>query len=269
MSDSPSAADDRKVRSWTGRGGLPVLAMTLHRFRWAVAVLVGTVSVGQLARAKQKAEDVLKTKTVIAEKYELPGADGKTSAMLYRDEAGQARLEFLDDKGRLRLAVGMNPDRTPGITMLDEKTNQRLRIGMDIKEKVTYLYLFDAQGQVAIALSMHEERGPWVSIGRSEKGQVSIGLSKQGEPRAYLFAKSKEPRIGLELNDGAPAIMLYDKQVRTAWKLKPDGSPVFSILDEEARERLSIGASDDHPYIRFVDLDKKTMKNIRDIVGGK
>ena len=153
--------------------------------------------------------------------------------------------------------------------MFDEKTNQKLSIGMNLKEKVTYLYLFDAQKRVAAALSMYENRGPWVTIGRPEQGHVAIGLSEKGEPLAYLFGKNNEARIGLALNDGSPAIMLYEKGVRTVWKLKPDGSPVFSILDEQSRERLSIGASDDHPYFRFVDPDKRTIKEIREMVGKK
>jgi hypothetical protein len=268
-SNGPSTHVDREMKSRTGREVFRFLAHTLHRFRWAVALIVGMLSAGQFASATQKVEGVLKTKTVIAEKYELRGADGKTSAVLSREGTGQARLEFLDEKGGLRLAVGMWPGGTPGITMFDDKTNQRLSIGMNLKEKATYLYLFDAQKNVAMSLTMHEEGGPWVTIGGPEKGQVLIGLSEQGEPRVYLFAKKKEPRIGLELNDGAPAIMLYEKGVRTVWKLKPDGSPVFSILDDQSRERLSIGASDDHPYIRFVDPDKKTFKDIRQVIGGK
>jgi len=258
-----SANLDSKANSWTGHGGLRRFAQTAHRLRWVVVLIVGFLSVGHFAAATQKEQDILRTKTVIAEKYELPGANGKTSAMLYRSDEGLARLVFFDEKGGLRLFVGMNPDGTPGITMFDEKTKQKLRIGMQAKENITYLYLFDDEGNVTISLSMRKALGPRLLVGRADKGRVSIGLSKTGEPQVNLWAKNDEPRIGLELNDGMPAIRLFDgaKSVRTTWKLSADGSPVFSILDEQSRERLAIGAEkDQHPYIRFIDPDNKTIK---------
>ena len=100
-SNQSSTYDHTEAKSRTLREILRVLVLTVHRFRWALAVIVGMVSAGQMVRATQKADGVLKTKTVIAEKYELPRADGKTSAVLSRDHAGLATLDFLDDKGRL------------------------------------------------------------------------------------------------------------------------------------------------------------------------
>jgi len=268
MDDSNGAnADlDAAADSWTGRGALRAFVQVVHRFRWAVVVLVGFHSAAHLASAVQKDQDVLKTRTVVAEKYEVPGPNGKPAAMLYRSDAGQARLVFLDEKGGLRLFVGMNPDGAPGITMFDQTNKQKLNMVIDLKNNLPQIDLFDDQGNAPISLSITKELGPTFLIGAADKGRIAIGLSEEGEPRVVLCAKDTKPRISLELIHGAPVIRLFDRNnvVRARWRVLPDGSPVFSILDSRSRERLSMGTDNtEQPFIRLSDPDKNTSKAIR------
>jgi hypothetical protein len=132
-SKEPRGGYDATVRRWLTEGAVPVIRRVLCAFRWPAIVLLCAFSIGHFAGAGQKEQEVIRTKKVVAEKYEIPGADGKPLAMFYRSDGGQARLVFFNKDGGLRLSVGMNPDGAPGIALLDERSKPR--ISMTISNK--------------------------------------------------------------------------------------------------------------------------------------
>jgi hypothetical protein len=228
-------------------------------------LVLGLVIAGHLG-AGQKLANNLEAKSVVAEKYEVLGRNGTPAAMLYRTDAGQARLVFFGEKGELRLSIGINPDGSPGIVFLGADGKARLYMGFSPREGTPQLSLFDDQGNQTISLDATKQNGPAISMGRMDKGRITLGLSKEGEPSILLWSKNNEPRLGLDLVDGAPVIEFIDgnKGVRARWRLLADGSPDFTVLDSQSRERLSIGTDKtEHPFIRMTDPDKNAVKNIR------
>ena len=63
----------------------------LSRWRWPLFVLFLTLffSMGHLAGAVQKEQEILRAKSVIAERYELQGPDGKKYATLGKEPGGE------------------------------------------------------------------------------------------------------------------------------------------------------------------------------------
>lgn len=234
--------------------------------RWVAAVAFGFYLAGHYAGADQKAGDELEAKTVVADKFEVPGPKGTPAAMLYRSEDGQPRLVFLGEKGELRLSVGLNPDGSAGIYLLGADHKARFYMGFAPKKTTPQLSLYDDQGNEMISLEVANGAGPTIWVGTKDKGRISMGLSKEGEPAVVLWSANNEPRLGIDFVDGAPTMRFMDSAnvVRARWKLRPDGSPDFSLLDAKSRERLSIGTDPaGHPFIHWIDPDTKAAKTIR------
>jgi hypothetical protein len=239
--------------------------LVLDRLRWPGAVFLGFLFAGHLAGARQKEQGDLKARTVRAEKYEIPGPNGTPAAMLYQTGAGQARLVFLGEHGEPRLSVGSGPRGSPAIIMFDRNSKQKLNIGFDPKDEMPQLGLFDEQGNETISLRVMKDVGPQIAIGRAGLGRVTLGLSKDGEPHVLLWSKNDLPRFGLDLVNGAPTVTFLDESmvVRASWHLTADGSPVFSLRDARARERLWIGTDKtERPFIRMIDPDNNTVKDL-------
>jgi hypothetical protein len=250
----------------TLRHATRTLRRAVHAHRWAVAVLMACLSVGHLASAVQREEDVLRARTVVAEKYELRGRNGKPSAMLYQNAPGQARLVFLDDAGGLRLSVGMDPGGEPGITLFNQQNKPQLSMSIDSKKKSPQLHLFDDRGNSTISIGVDQETGAAIWIGKAERGRISMGVNLHGEPSVLLWGKDNTPRLSLAVIDDCPVITLLDdtKVVRTRWKVLRNGTPMFSLLDERGRDRLVMGVdTEDRPFIRVTDPKTKDSKLIQ------
>jgi hypothetical protein len=75
------------------------------RWRWPLLALFLALffSLGRFAGAVQNEQEILRAKSIIAEAYELQGADGKKYASLAKEATGEVRLKFFDQAGRSRL----------------------------------------------------------------------------------------------------------------------------------------------------------------------
>lgn len=260
LSNSGTWASGRSAEDWRS---VRTLARLLFRLRWAAVVLFGTLTLGHIVGGAQKDQDTLKANTVVADKYEIQGPNGKTAAMFYRSDSGDARLVFLDDKEHLRLAIGLLSGGRPGITMFDQNNKQKLSLAILPDGDAPGLVLFDDQGNPSINLSVIKDSGPQLAMGSADKGRITMGLSKDGEPSVLLCSKGDKPRMNLQLVDGAPSIRFYDANqvIRTSWGLKADGSPSFSLSDDQSRVRLMISTGvAGQPFIRIDDPDNKTSK---------
>jgi hypothetical protein len=162
--------------------------------------------------------------------------------------------------------VGISPDGSPGIYLIGVDSKAQLFMGFAPKQGAPQLSLYDDHGNETISLDIPKNSGPTVWIGSKDKGRISMGLSKEGEPSVLMWSANNEPRLGIDFIDGAPTMRFMDKAnvVRARWKLQRDGSPDFSLLDAKARERLLIGTDPTgHPYIQTNDPDAKVVKTIR------
>ena len=181
-------------------------------------------------------------------------------------EPGARALAFLDEKGQLRLGVGLFRDGAPQITMFDHENKERVVMVVDAKDNLPHLHLLGDDGKALVRLTVKKDGGPTFSIDQKDKGGIVASLSKNGEPSLYLYAKPDKVRMSLEVIDGAPYIRLFgaNNVVKSRWTVSPDGSPTFSLLDGRSRERLSIGIDkNEEPFIRLNNPDKNASKTIR------
>lgn len=249
-------------------GTLSGLKSFLTRCRWLLltAALGILFSAGHFAGAVQKEEELLRVKAITAERYELLGPDGRKSALLCLDPDGQARLSFFDQKGDLRLGIGLDRSGSPSINLFGDDHSLKVGLGLGPDDGMPALQFFDDQRNGVMSLDMTKEFGPGISVGNPGQGHISIGFSLQGEPTIGFWRTKNDLRIQLSILEDIPVISLLDKNhvLRTTWKILPGGSPAFSLSDDRSRERLVITLDkDSKPVIRLIDPDRNEAREIR------
>ena len=256
----------RSANNW---GSRPLRATTrvLARFRWLLCALGLAIffSMGHVAGARQKEQELLKTKAVVAERYELRRPDGTLAASLAAGEGKKVSLSFVDQKGNVRLNVGLVDNGSPGITLMGANGLPKLALGVDPTLDNPAIVLWDDDGEAAITLGIVKGHGPTLAIGSRGRSSVSAGVSTQGAASVKLLDGSGMPRVALTNLDDGPEIVFTDANdhVRARLKVNPDGSPKFALYDRNNKERL-IAQTDKEgrPSIRFVDPANNTLKEL-------
>lgn len=125
-----------------------------------------------------------------------------------------------DEAGRMRGALGMRPDGTPG------------------------LGLFDVNGQVRLSFDLASVGTPGVNL--YDKGgvlQAALAIRPDGSPGFGLFDGQGKLRLSLDLGpNSAPGVNIFDQssKVRGALAIRPDGLPSLGLFDEQGQVRLSL-----------------------------
>jgi hypothetical protein len=220
---------------------------------------------GRFVGAVQKDEEIVRLKSIVADRYEVRGINGKQAALFYLNPDGKPTLALFDENEKVRLDLRLARSGSPGITLFGDDVRSRIAIRLSDLDGAPSLSLFDASGNEAVNLGILKDFGPQINVGTPGKGRISIGLSRTGEPRVELWSTVSEPRIVLNVVNDRPVISLLEKDhvARTIWKLLPDGSPAFFLLDGLSRERAIIATDKDgKPSIKFIGPDKKESRTI-------
>jgi len=125
-----------------------------------------------------------------------------------------------DKSGKMKAALGIRADGTPG------------------------LGLFDQGGKVRLSLDISPDGTPGVNIYDKESAlRAALAIRPDGTPGLGLFNEKKEVRLSLDVNpDGTPGVHAYDKSnvLRAALAVRPDGTPGLGLFDAEGRICFSL-----------------------------
>ena len=240
-----------KKSRWGSRW--PLVAMTL----------VIVFSMGRLAGALQKEQEILRAKAISAEKFEIRGADKKLRASLLKGPDGAALLSFFDEGGNPRLIMGLDAKGAPIVSFFGDKQAPSISIGFDSENGEPGIHLFDGQQEPALSLGITKGIGPDMTIGRKGQGQILMSAAGGFSSAIQISDSKNNPRLLLNVSDAEPAILLLgdNRAIRASWQVHADGSVSFSLRDTQSRQRLVIMTDKDgKPSIRFLDPDRKEAK---------
>jgi hypothetical protein len=238
------------------------------RMRWLLFTFLIAIffSLGHFAGAYQREQDILRTKAISAETFEVRSPDDKLKASLHQGAGGETYLSFFDQKGGARLTMGLGPKGTPAISFFDDKLALRMGLSLDVNDNTPQIVLFDDHVQPVLHLGITKGLGPEISVGGTLKARVSIAAREGGSPSIQVIDGKNSPRISLDLSDqDKPAISILgdDRVVRASWRIHSDDSVIFSMSDPKARQRLVIMTDKDgKPSIRFIDPDKNEARGL-------
>jgi hypothetical protein len=123
-----------------------------------------------------------------------------------------------DEAGKMRAALAIRPDGTPGLGFFDE--SGRVRLSMDLGAAGPAVNLMNGIGQPLAALAVRPD----------------------GLPGLAIFDPSGHARLSLDVGEGGiPSLHLYGKQgeLRAALAIRPDGSPGLGLFDAEGQLKSS------------------------------
>lgn len=148
-------------------------------------------------------------------------AGAKAVSDLQTVEAGHFVLR--DTDGRIRAALAIRPDGTPGLGFFDAKGTPRMS--------------FDLAADGAPGVNLYDTNGIL-------KGALAI--RPDGTPGLGLFGT--EGKVGLSLDitpKGTPGVNLFDPagQVRGALAIRPNGTPGLGLFDERGNVLASFEAA--------------------------
>lgn len=145
-------------------------------------------------------------------------AGAKAASELSTVEAGHFVIR--DGEGRMRAALGIRPDGTPGFGLFDEKGTPRLSFDLALGG-APGVNLYDSQGTLKGALAIRPDGTPGLGLfGSQNKVGISLEMTPQGAPGVNIF-------------DGAG-------QVRGALAIRPDGTPGLGIFDAQGNVQVSV-----------------------------
>ena len=206
---------------------------------------------GQMANGVQKAENVVRADTVVANKFELAGPKGLPAASLQKGINGEAMLNFYDDKGTVRVTVGFVPDAKPALILSDAEGRARISLALDEKNGYPILVLSDGSffGGTSIRMSV-VNGGPHVGLIKAKVGEASMSVI--AVPVMRLSDSSGKTSISLRATEGGPRISMNAKsRIIEAELQAADGSSKLSLADDQGWEKLRVAVDKDgEPDVR-------------------
>jgi len=236
-------------------------------YRWPLFLfsLLVFFSMGHLAGAFQKEQEILRAKEIASERFELLGPGGKTAALLRLNPRGQGELTIFDEKADPRVEIGFDAQGSPGVRLLGTDHRVRASLLIDGQTGAPRLDFIDDKGNSALKLEISPRFGPIVVVGSKLQNRINIGISKGGSPRITMWDQ-RFPRISMSIIQGQPSINLTDTDnvARSTWKVGEDGSPSFSLRDRDDKDRVVMSIdNDEDAALRFLDAAGKTVKELR------
>lgn len=159
---------------------------------------------------------------VRAKKFELVDSEGRVRALFEMTQEDEPRVVFADREGKVQAILGVEPvpryrDGIPALRLFDRKGKKRLDIDLNI------------EGDPEI--SLHNQNGAHIA---SLSGMPTV----DGGTQWLLSDPNGQVRVNLSVNHAGTNLLFMDENNKTRAKfgLKPGGSPVLVVLDEEGIE---------------------------------
>lgn len=124
-------------------------------------------------------------------------------------EAGEFVLR--DSHDRMRAALAIRPDGTPGLGLFDERGKARLSLELDVVG--------------APRVNLHDDTG---------RLRAALAMRPNGTPGLGLFDANSRIRASLDVgNDGTSGANIYggDGVLRAAMAIRSDGTPGMGLFD--------------------------------------
>ncbi len=145
-------------------------------------------------------------------------------------EAREFRL--VDDAGRLRASLSLDPEGRPGLTLWDDASKSRVELGCS--SNGSHLSLVDDAGTYRASLNLASDGRPglqtWDEAG---KLRSALGHRADDSPGITLLDDTSQSRVELGLPPRGPHLSLVDDAGKLrAWiAFDPDGRPGIAFLD--------------------------------------
>jgi hypothetical protein len=172
-----------------------------------------------------------------ARRIEVVDAAGRERIGLDVNPEGNARMQFLDVRGRTRMFLTTDG---PGIALFDEAGDILLAISLGFRGSSPTIMLRDAaaRGSSSIALSAGSG-GPSLTFrDLSGRSRFFLFTSNDGKSLLELSDSAERPRVGISLDsDGMPLVSLRDASglPRLALRLSQEWGPGLFMMNENGR----------------------------------
>ena len=199
-------------------------------------VLLGLAGLGLTAWVNPQGD------TVTAKQFMVLDADGIPRGMfgVLADQTSIGMM-YTDPSGNQRIEMGVDPDGTPRLALMDEAGTVRSEIGMREDGSPT-IVLTDASETRRIAMSATNEGA----------GQVTFF----GGPAADTLPPPQRAMVGT-FDSGEPAIMFYDsaESVRASLNMSAEGAAQWRFFGADGTsERALLGVfANGQPIVRLSD----------------
>lgn len=165
------------------------------------------------------------------------------------DERGMASLTFYDDFGQVRSILGLQPDGTPVIRLLDSNGQARL--------------FATVQGEDAVAV-LGGDTGPQVMVGTIQgstllrmgdrtQSRLQLQVTPTGLPHVALSDQAGNEALSLAVaSNAAPEVVLSTQGRSKAIMTVAEGATLLNLYDSD-QPRLVIGvAANGRPSVSFL-----------------
>lgn len=135
---------------------------------------------------------------VRAQRFVLTDSEGNTRAQLQCVDGGAVALTFHNDKGKMAMLLGLDPDQDP-----------------------TFAFIKDGKKKASFELDKQTSQ-PSLSLHGSEKSKVEIGFDKTDNASVRLCDNEGSVRLSISLSaKGDAQVKLFDKKGYIQNELKP------------------------------------------------
>lgn len=173
----------------------------------------------------------------------LLGLTALAAAMFLTGAVDDGRLEvkalhITDSENRPRITLGMLPDETPGILLLDPWGQPRggltmtpagepAVVLMDVRRETRAMLTLGPRGEPSLVF-----RDPW------RVDRTLLGTDRFGDPLMMLYDRAGKGRLALSCRYEGPFVSLlgWDEKRRLELAVKdPEGAPELGFFDAEGR----------------------------------
>lgn len=134
-----------------------------------------------------------------AQKFVLTDVDGNTRAQLQSAGKGAVALTFHDDKGKMGMLVGLDPNQSPTLAFVKDG---KMKANIDLDKKTNQ---------------------PSLTLSGGGKSKVEVGFDKTEAASIRLHDTDGALRLSLSLSaKGDAKVKLFDKQGYTLNELKSE-----------------------------------------------
>ena len=168
-------------------------------------------------------------------------------------QAGE--FEVVDERGAVRLRIGLTNDEDPFFSLLSPDGQVRMRFGLG-NDGSAGLAIGDDNGKVRATVGLSSDGSASLAFGdKNGKIRAKFGLAPEASPTMGMQVKDGElSQVYSLAEQGSPTIGLYDNagKVRVRLGLAAEGSPVMRLLDRDGDLRAVVGLASDGTPVRAV-----------------
>lgn len=178
---------------------------------------------------------------VMAQKFVLIDAHGKTRGVFNVTDKGVAQLGVFDGAGTLRAGIGVGSAGAPALGIYGKDGKTRAEVGL--AGGVAEVRLYDAAGVKHVALGVSSDGVSGLALlDKDGHDRASLVLEQSGTPALRFADTSGASRIGIDVTpDGLPGIaLLAAGKTRAAMTLNADGAGAVTIYDETGGTKSSL-----------------------------